>query len=148
MVIGVEPESPVVLIGAEMKLRLSRSPGLRDVRAVSGAGQPEVARSGSGTGYPGQTTLSSSSQSTARIGTVVESVGANASIGAPATNGFSESSRKPTISWAFVLSGGIPTGLSTGLSGLFIGTYSALRMQRMQGGATRAARTLHLRDGG
>ena len=45
---------------------------------------------------------------------------------APATNGFSESSRKPTISWAFVLFQRIATGLSTGLSGLFIGTYSAL----------------------
>jgi hypothetical protein len=44
----------------------------------------------------------------------------------PATNGFSESSRKPTISWAFVLFQRISTGLSTGLSGLFIGTYSAL----------------------
>lgn len=44
----------------------------------------------------------------------------------PATNGFSESSRKLTISWAFVLFRCISTGLSTGLSGLFIGTYSPL----------------------
>ena len=42
----------------------------------------------------------------------------------PATKGFSESSRKPTISWAFVLFQCMSTGLSTGLSGLFIGTYS------------------------
>jgi hypothetical protein len=42
----------------------------------------------------------------------------------PATNGFSESSRKPTISWAFVLFRRTSTGLSTSLSGLFIGTYS------------------------
>jgi hypothetical protein len=45
---------------------------------------------------------------------------------APATNGFSESSRKPTISWAFVLFRRTSRGLSTGLSGLFIGTDSPL----------------------
>src|ERR1017187_9423720 len=49
--------------------------------------------------------------------------------------------RKPPMSWAFVLFQGAPTGLSTGLSGLFVGTYSTLRMQHMQGGAMRAART-------
>jgi hypothetical protein len=35
-----------------------------------------------------------------------------------------------------------------GAQSVFIGTYSTLRMQCMQGGATRAARTLHLCDGG
>ena len=42
------------------------------------------------------------------------------------TNGFSESSRKPTRWWAFVLFQRKSTVLSTGLSGLFIGTYSTL----------------------
>jgi hypothetical protein len=45
---------------------------------------------------------------------------------APATKGNMEYRRKPTISWAFVLFQPISTGLSTGLSGLFIGTYSTL----------------------
>src|SRR5664280_3916902 len=37
---------------------------------------------------------------------------------------YAETARKPTKSWAFVLFQRTPTALSTGLSGLFIGTYS------------------------
>jgi hypothetical protein len=58
----------------------------------------------------------------------------------PATKGFSESSRKPTISWAFVLFQRTSTGLFTGLSGLFIGTYSPLAYTayaRVRGGSRR-----------
>jgi hypothetical protein len=43
---------------------------------------------------------------------------------APATKGNMEYRRKPTVSWAFVLFQRTPTALSTGLSGLFLGTYS------------------------
>ena len=42
----------------------------------------------------------------------------------PATRSKRKRLRKPTISWAFMLFQRTPTGLSTGLSGLFIGTYS------------------------
>jgi len=53
----------------------------------------------------------------------------------PATNGFSESTRKPTISWAFVLFRRTSTGVSTGL----IGTCSALESGSLVTGLLIAA---------
>lgn len=68
----------------------------------------------------------------------------------PATKGNMKYRRKPTSSWAFVLFQPVSTGLSTGLSGLFIGTYSTLAYAayaRVRGASGRHAAPLRQRFG-